>query len=115
MGRLPQPRDVKQMQMKPNIAETDFRSAFAHFDPTALITPAEFADLLGISPNALYHRSGLGELPQPAIRKHRCVRWRVSDVREWLKRLSPKEDSSAEGQHPRGPRRGRRRHAVEMA
>ncbi|WP_407510318.1 helix-turn-helix transcriptional regulator [Ralstonia sp. GP101] len=101
--------------MKPNIAETDFRSAFAHFDPTALITPAEFADLLGISPNALYHRSGLGELPQPAIRKHRCVRWRVSDVREWLKRLSPKEDSSAEGQHPRGPRRGRRRHAVEMA
>ena len=103
------------MQIKPNIAETDFRSAFARFDPAALITPAELANLLGISSNALYHRNGLGELPQPAIRKHRCVRWRVADVREWLKRLSPEEVPPTDEQRSCSPRRGRRRQAIEMA
>ena len=103
------------MQMKPNIAETDFRSAFARFDPAALITPTEFADLLGISPNALYHRNGLGELPRPAIRKHPCPGWRRGGVREWLKRLSPKEEPPTDEQRSCSPRRGRRRQGVEMA
>lgn len=103
------------MQMRPNIAETDFRSAFARFDSAALITPVEFAVLLGITPNALYHKSGLGELPQPAIRKHRCVRWRVSDVREWLKKLSPDNASPTERQHLHAPRRGRPRQVEQNA
>ncbi|WP_434064421.1 hypothetical protein [Paraburkholderia largidicola] len=29
-----------------------------------------------------------GEFPRPAMSRHRCVRWRAADVREWLNALN---------------------------
>lgn len=37
-----------------------------------------------------------GQAPQPAIRKPRFTRWRMSDVREWLIRLSTQSDFEAD-------------------
>jgi len=76
----------------------DFRVTFGQLDPSALISPKEFACLLGITPGAFYQRNMQGEFPRPAMNRHRCVRWRAGDVRDWLDNL----DAVA-------PRRGRLR------
>jgi predicted DNA-binding transcriptional regulator AlpA len=81
-----------------NHVTEDFRVTFARLDPSALISPKEFACLLGIKQGAFYERNSKGKLPQPAMTEHRCVRWRAGDVREWLNSLN----SAAQ-------RRGRRR------
>jgi predicted DNA-binding transcriptional regulator AlpA len=65
----------------------DFRVTFAHLDASALISPKEFASLLGIKPGAFYQRNMRGEFPRPAMSRNRCVRWRAADVREWLNGL----------------------------
>lgn len=67
---------------------SDFRVLFAQLDPSALISPKEFACLLGITPGAFYHRNMYGEFPRPAMSRNRCVRWRAADVREWLNGLN---------------------------
>jgi predicted DNA-binding transcriptional regulator AlpA len=67
---------------------TDFRVRFAQFDSSALISPKEFASLLGITPGAFYQRNMHGEFPRPAMSRNRCVRWRTADVREWLNGLN---------------------------
>jgi predicted DNA-binding transcriptional regulator AlpA len=77
---------------------SDFRVLFARLDPSALISPKEFACLLGITPGAFYQRNMHGEFPRPAMKRNRCVRWRAADVRIWLNDLNAV-----------APRRGRRR------
>jgi predicted DNA-binding transcriptional regulator AlpA len=77
---------------------SDFRVLFAQLDPSALISPKEFACLLGITPGAFYQRNMQGEFPCPAMNGNRCVRWRAADVRTWLNDLNAST-----------PRRGRRR------
>lgn len=72
---------------KNNVVE-DFRVTFARLDPSALISPKEFACLLGIKLGAFYERNSKGKLPRPAMAKHRCVRWRAGEVREWLNELN---------------------------
>lgn len=67
---------------------SDFRVLFAQLDPSALISPKEFASLLGIKPGAFYQRNMRGEFPRPAMSRNRCVRWRAADVREWLNGLN---------------------------
>ncbi|HEM7852808.1 MULTISPECIES: helix-turn-helix transcriptional regulator [Burkholderia] len=67
---------------------SDFRVLFAQLDPSALISPKEFACLLGITPGAFYQRNMHGEFPRPAMSRNRCVRWRAADVREWLNGLN---------------------------
>lgn len=67
---------------------SDFRVTFAQLDPSALISPKEFACLLGITPGAFYQRNMQGEFPRPAMSRNRCVRWRAADVREWLNGLN---------------------------
>lgn len=79
---------------------SDFRVLFAQLDPSALISPKEFACLLGITPGAFYQRNMQGEFPRPAMSRNRCVRWRAADVREWLNGLNAV-----------GQRRGRPRNA----
>jgi predicted DNA-binding transcriptional regulator AlpA len=66
----------------------DFRITFAQLDPSALVSPKEYACLLGITINAFYKRNNLGEFPRPAMSRNRCVRWRAGDVREWLNGLN---------------------------
>ncbi|WP_250514264.1 AlpA family phage regulatory protein [Caballeronia sp. INDeC2] len=82
---------------------SDFRVTFAQLDPCALISPKEFACLLGITPGAFYQRNMQGEFPRPAMSRNRCVRWRAADVREWLN-----------GLNTIAKRRGRRRRSVEQ-
>jgi predicted DNA-binding transcriptional regulator AlpA len=77
-----------QMSIKKIGAASDFRVTFAQFDPSALISPKEFASLLGINPGAFYQRNMRGQLPRPAMSRHRYVRWRAADVREWLNSLN---------------------------
>lgn len=79
----------------------DFRVTFARLDPSALISPKEYACLLGIKLGAFYERNSKGKLPRPALIEHRCVRWRAGDVRDWLNGLNPVAQ-----------RRGRRRRAT---
>jgi predicted DNA-binding transcriptional regulator AlpA len=66
----------------------DFRVTFGQLDPSALISPKEFACLLGITPGAFYQRNMQGEFPRPAMSRNRCVRWRAADVRDWLNGLN---------------------------
>lgn len=99
-------------------AESDFRVVFAQMDSCALIKPAEFATLFGITTNAFYQRDVRGEFPSPVMRKNRCVRWRAQDVRDWLQKLVPQEPAQREAAPTNrkefdGPRRGRRRKTVE--
>ncbi|MFP3586198.1 AlpA family phage regulatory protein [Paraburkholderia sp. SIMBA_055] len=82
---------------------SDFRVLFAQFDPSALISPKEFACLLGITPGAFYQRNMQGEFPRPAMSRNRCVRWRAADVREWLNGLNTV-----------AKRRGRHRRSVDQ-
>jgi predicted DNA-binding transcriptional regulator AlpA len=67
---------------------SDFRVTFGLLDQSALISPKEFACLLGITPGAFYQRNMQGEFPLPAISRNRCVRWRAGDVRDWLNGLT---------------------------
>jgi len=95
----------------------DFRESFSRYDPIALIGPAEFAALIGITVNAFRQRDFLGEFPQPVMRGNRCVRWRVADVREWLQGLQPQQKRSVAKVDANGiskPRRGRKRQSAEL-
>ena len=92
-----------------SVAESDFRVVFARMDSCALIKPAEFATLLGITTNAFYQRDVRGEFPKPVMRKNRGVRWRAQDGRDWLQRLVAQEVVPREAAPTSGPRRGRRR------
>lgn len=76
------------MPIEETSSVSDFRVLFAQLDPSALISPKEFACLLGITPGAFYQRNMQGEFPRPAMSRNRCVRWRAADVREWLNGLN---------------------------
>ena len=78
-------------------------------DSCALIKPAEFASLLGITTNAFYQRDMRGELPPPVMRQNRYVRYRAGDIREWLNGLTVSNPPPPEEQEVSRPRRGRRR------
>lgn len=91
----------------------DFRVAFAQMDGAALLTPDEFGELIGKTRNAIYHIlcRDPAALPTPVFRQNRYVRWRASDVRDWIKNLpsaQPREIAEK-------PRRGRPRQAEQNA
>ena len=87
---------------------------FAHMDGAALLSVIELAQLLGKSPNALYHVLCLkpDELPKPVFRQHRYIRWRASDVRDWLESLEM-QAWERRGAKTGGCRRGRPRKDAE--
>jgi len=96
---------------------SDFRESFSRYDPLVLIGPAEFAALIGITVGAFRQRDMLGEFPQAVMRQNRCVRWRVSDVREWLHGLTPQDKRHVAKVDVNGvpkPRRGRKRQSAEL-
>ncbi|KIP18593.1 hypothetical protein KTF23_27600 [Burkholderia multivorans] len=102
------------MRLQQREKDVDFRVVFANFDACALISPAEFASLLGITTNAFYQRDMRGEFPPPVMRQNRYVRWRTADVRGWLNGLTVNHAVLTE-QGMDTPRRGRRRKAIECA
>ncbi|MEM1061877.1 MAG: helix-turn-helix domain-containing protein, partial [Planctomycetota bacterium] len=55
----------------------------------ALITAAEFAGLLGISPRTLWRLLARGELIEP-IRLGGNTRWRLEEVDAWIAEGCPK-------------------------
>jgi predicted DNA-binding transcriptional regulator AlpA len=62
-----------------------------------LLTPVEAADLLGLTPRFLERRRYVGDGP-PFIRiSARCVRYRSSDLREWIE--SDVRSSTADNGH----------------
>lgn len=52
--------------------------------PIALVDASGLAAQLGISVSSIYRRRSLGEPLPPALKIGGSVRWRQSDVDEWL-------------------------------
>ena len=50
-----------------------------------LLTPQTLASLLGMATQTIYNRYSTGGNLPPAIKLGRLLRFRVGDVREWLK------------------------------
>ncbi|WP_092969843.1 AlpA family transcriptional regulator [Ralstonia sp. NFACC01] len=104
--------DTRKVRGKTMAREiSDFRVAFAQMDGAALLTPDEFGELIGKTRNAIYHIlcRDPAALPTPVFRQNRYVRWRASDVRDWIKNLpttQPREIADK-------PRRGRPRQAAQ--
>lgn len=42
------------------------------------------ADLLGVHPRSVWRMAQTGEIPQPIRLSERVVRWRLSDLRDYL-------------------------------
>lgn len=54
----------------------------------ALIDGPSLAAAACISVSQFYELVRTGQAPQPVIRAPRCTRWRMTDGRDWLKRLA---------------------------
>ena len=81
-------QSIKEHEISsPDQMARDFRAVFCELDPAVLITADEFAALMCITRAAFDFRLHIGKVPNPVIRENRCVRWRVSDVREWLEAM----------------------------
>lgn len=52
--------------------------------PESLVSPADVCRIAGIGRTTLFYLVREEKIPQPIIRQHRCVRWRLGDVRDWL-------------------------------
>ncbi len=102
----PQPSAVNSAQKA-----KDFRAEFDTLGPQALINANEFAALLCVTRAAFNFRLHVGKVPDPVIREHRCVRWRVADVRAWIDGMLPVPAVSnrTPDAYSLGLRRGRRR------
>lgn len=84
-------------------AAVDFRILFDRLSDEQQIGIGEFAQLLETSGRALYMRRYKGLVPEPLDLGVKLLRWRVGDVRAWMKGLG----------HAQAPakveRRGRKR------
>jgi predicted DNA-binding transcriptional regulator AlpA len=81
-------QSIKEHEISsPSQNQQDFRAVFRALDPAALITAGEFAALLCVNAASIEYRLKVGRIPRPVVRENRCVRWRVSDVREWLEAM----------------------------
>lgn len=97
---------------------TDFREKFGQLDDDVLLTVEEVAALIPCSPAGMYKRieRDPGTMP-PAIRIGRQIRFRVGDVRAWIRSLSqgPLANMAAESAATAVPRRtGRRRMSPDV-
>ncbi|MDZ4852068.1 MAG: helix-turn-helix domain-containing protein [Pirellulaceae bacterium] len=61
--------------------------------PCELITATQLADLLSISERTLYRLKSTGRLPSP-LTLGGSVRWRLTDVRDWIAKGCPSPCSS---------------------
>lgn len=64
----------------------------------ALISAETSAALAEISTSTWYELVRNKKAPQPALRRHRCTRWRLADVRNWLVDFAAQGSSSEASQ-----------------
>ncbi len=57
-----------------------------------LISASQLADLLSISERTLYRLKSIGQLPLPIVLGG-SVRWRLTEIREWIAQGCPKPAS----------------------
>ncbi|HRQ74696.1 MAG TPA: helix-turn-helix domain-containing protein [Phycisphaerales bacterium] len=53
-----------------------------------LLSARRVADLLGVHPRSVWRMAQTGEIPPPIRLSERLVRWRLSDLREYLDQKS---------------------------
>jgi prophage regulatory protein len=68
---------------------------------TELLRMRQVADLLDVSPRTVQRWVDEGRLPAPLVLSSRCLRWRESELLDWLE--------SCRGQHPMTRHRRSRR------
>lgn len=61
-----------------------------------LLTAQEVADKLRTTPSNLYRKIKAGKFPAPIQLSIRCVRWKESDVVQWLNNLPTSVSSEAD-------------------
>ncbi|WP_415560625.1 helix-turn-helix transcriptional regulator [Gluconobacter sp.] len=61
-----------------------------------LLTAQEVADKLRTTPSNLYRKIKAGKFPAPIQLSIRCVRWKESDVVQWLNNLPTSVPSEAD-------------------
>jgi predicted DNA-binding transcriptional regulator AlpA len=66
-----------------------------------LVTPDQLAVWLQLSKRSLWRLRSAGQLPAP-VRLRKAVRWRISDIENWLAQGCPAQSDETE------PRRNRR-------
>lgn len=49
-----------------------------------LLSANELIAKLNLSKTTIYDLLKKGQFPKPFIQKHRCTRWRASDIENWL-------------------------------
>ena len=54
-----------------------------------LISASQLADLLSVSERTLYRLKSIGQLPAPIVLGG-SVRWRLTEIREWIAQGCPK-------------------------
>jgi prophage regulatory protein len=54
------------------------------FHPSTLLRVSAVEDLTGLKRSALYARIAAGTFPRQIALSSRCVRWRASEVLDWL-------------------------------
>lgn len=64
-------------------------------DTSPLMTPPQLAELLGVSVQQVYRMSHEGQLPKVKISR-RCLRFRRSEIQQWLKQKSIKPDPNSD-------------------
>lgn len=57
-----------------------------------LLDVRAMAEMLRVSRRSVWAWSSSGRLPAPLRIGHRAVRWRLSDIRDWLERGCPRRD-----------------------
>jgi len=62
----------------------------------AVINVREVAELLGVNARTVWRMSQRGEIPAPIRLSERIVRWRLSDLREFLGRKAAAAVGAAE-------------------
>ena len=75
------------MDVEPDMEE-DAETNSAQQMPLLLLSASEAADVLRISERHFYKLHASGRVPKP-IRFGRAVRWRASELREWLEAGAP--------------------------
>jgi len=55
-----------------------------------LLTPIQLAELLGVHRNSLRRLVASQRLPRPLRISHKVVRWKHSEIEEWLEKLAQK-------------------------
>lgn len=69
-------------------AEAEQVSGHATSLPVELVSARELAKLLSVSERTLYRLKSAGELP-PAVVLGGSVRWRLSEIRQWINQGCP--------------------------